>query len=153
MNFSEFAAMKNRLLLRNTLPYLTVLLLCGILFLPSCTQKATDATSNQIDSSKVNPNQPGEKSEPVSDSDVKITKGTFVSMEWGDYLHFNMKNEAGEEISFFVFDLPEDQITAFEKPEMAGKAIEVKWKTSKRDIPESGGEMELDEILDVQLIK
>ena len=152
MKFSEFAAMKNRLSRRNTLTYLTVLLLGGILSLSSCSQKAADATSNRIDSSAVNPNKNAEKSEPVSESDVKITKGTFVGMEWGDYLHFNMKNEAGEEISFFVFDLPEDQITAFEKPEMAGKAIEVKWKTSKRDIPESGGEMELDEILEVKLL-
>lgn len=129
-----------------------ILLLGGAIGLSSCgktTTTSTDATTPTD----------GAKTEvaaevPAADAaaaDEKVTQGTFVEVEWGDYPHFNMTNDKGEEISFWLApDLPSDQIEKFESGEKKGAKIEVKWRVAKRDIPESGGMMELEEIFAIR---
>ena len=68
-------------------------------------------------------------------------------------MHLNMKSEEGEELSFFVFDVAPDELSALETPGSEGKNIEAKWKTVTKNIPEAGGDMELDELVSVKVIE
>jgi hypothetical protein len=128
---------------------------CGMV--ANCSKPATTGTEGaKTDSVASKESNAAATPQPVPDpiplGEIQTTTGTFVSMEWGDYLHFNMKNDAGEEMSFFVLHTPEDQTSVFEKEGMEGRRIEAKWKTTMEDIPESGGKMELDQLVEVRLL-
>lgn len=90
---------------------------------------------------------------PAPDGDEQTIRGTFQSLDMGDYMHFNMLDEAGEELSFFVMEVPADEIAPFEQGGMEGKSVEVKWRKVTRDIPEAGGEMEIEELTSVKVLE
>lgn len=87
---------------------------------------------------------------PVAAVAAEMT-GVFLGIEEGDYAHWRMKDAKGEEISFFILR-PEPSVeTALEAPEkFVGKACKVTWKKSMENIPEAGGEMEIEQILGVK---
>jgi hypothetical protein len=125
-----------------------------VLGLASCSNstKTTETTTpgnNAPVSQPVAEPQPAE--EPAAGGNV--VKGTFTSLEMGDYLHFNMKSDAGEELSFFVMDLSADQIAPFEEGGMEGKKVEVTWQKVMRNIPEAGGDMEIEEVTNIKVLE
>lgn len=131
------------------------LLLSGALGLSACSTKTdTTTTTNPPASSGVTTTDaPSEPASQAADDagQVNVTKGTFVEIEWGDYPHFNMKDEKGEDVSFWLApDLPDDQYEKFESGDKKGAKIEVKWRTIERDIPENGGMMELEEVFEIK---
>lgn len=87
---------------------------------------------------------------PMAAAAVEMA-GVFLGIEEGDYAHWRMKNEKGEEVSFFILQ-PEPSIEAvMENPEkFAGKRCRVTWKKSMETIPEAGGKMEVEQVFGVK---
>ncbi len=81
----------------------------------------------------------------------KTSKGTFKEISWGDYAHFILVNEKGEEEDFWIAnDLPTETVEKYESNKAKGNKIEIKWRTVRRNIPEAGGEMEINEVFEVR---
>lgn len=83
----------------------------------------------------------------------KLT-GIFLGIEEGDYAHWQMRTDKGEERSFFILkpDASVEKVTA--KPTaFKGRKCRVTWKKSKENIPEAGGKIELEQILSVEWVK
>lgn len=82
-------------------------------------------------------------------------KGTFVEVQEGDYLHFMVKDEKGELRSFWLSDdIPEAEWMPFlTQAHPPGTKVEVKWKTVVKNIPESGGDMELEEAQEIYILE
>lgn len=84
--------------------------------------------------------------------EVKTFQGTFVEVEQGDYFHLNCKDAKGQVRSFWMIAPSPTFDPLLETPEkFRGKKIEVKYHTVKRDIPENGGPMELDEVISIRI--
>lgn len=77
--------------------------------------------------------------------------GVFLGIEEGDYSHWRMKNEKGEEISLFILK-PEPSVEAvMDKPDgFVGKPCKVTWKKSMETIPEAGGKIEVEQVFGVK---
>ena len=89
------------------------------------------------------------KSVPAATS--KVTTGVFLGIEEGDYFHWMMRSAGGEETSFFILHPDEAVERVLDDPDaFVGRTCKVTWKTSKQNIPEAGGAMELDQILSVE---
>ncbi|MEY4483763.1 MAG: hypothetical protein RL693_1215 [Verrucomicrobiota bacterium] len=85
---------------------------------------------------------------------VQTTTGTFLGIEEGDYAHWQMKDESGKEVSFFILR-PEASVEKVLKNPKAyrGKKCHIQWKASTEKIPEAGGDMKVEQILSVEWIK
>lgn len=77
---------------------------------------------------------------------------TFVGVEVGDYVHLNVKDDKGVQRSFFITQDP--SFTPFvEHPEnYKSRRVKVTWRTVRRDIPESGGAMTINEATSIKLL-
>lgn len=81
----------------------------------------------------------------------KTTSGTFTGIEEGDYAHWNMKTEKGEEMSYFILQ-PDGSIekVLVNPKSFVGKKCVVKWKASKENIPEAGGKIDVEQVVSVE---
>ena len=75
---------------------------------------------------------------------VQTFEGTFQGLEEGDYLHLNVQGASGP-TSFWCMDAACEGWD--EKP--TGTRIKVIWKKVKENIPEAGGEMELEMVISI----
>lgn len=83
----------------------------------------------------------------------KVVEGTFVGVEEGDYFHWNMKDKAGEDVSFFILQADASVDKVLENAAAyAGKKCRVTVKKSKETIPEAGGKIEVEQILSVEWV-
>ncbi len=82
---------------------------------------------------------------------AKLTDGTFLGVEEGDYFHWKMRTADGDEISYFILK-PDATVDKVLENSVAyvGKKCRVTWKKSTENIPEAGGKMEVEQILSVQ---
>lgn len=82
---------------------------------------------------------------------LQTTSGTFTGIEEGDYAHWNMKTDKGEEVSYFILkpDASIEKVLENPKP-FIGKKCAVKWKASKENIPEAGGKIDLEQVVSVE---
>lgn len=81
-------------------------------------------------------------------------EGVFKGIEQGDYFHWNMTNEEGEDISFFILKGGGAVDDAIENPEaFIGRLCRVSYRISIEDIPEAGGKMEISQITGVEWVK
>lgn len=93
--------------------------------------------------------QDGEEAGPV-----ETLSGTFLGIEQGDYFHWDMKTEKGEQVSFFIWETNEEIDKVMQSPEKyLGKKCQVTWQKATEDIPENGGKTEIEKILTVKWIK
>ena len=92
--------------------------------------------------------QPAAKPAAKAATVAQKTEGTFTGIEQGDYSHWQMKTKGGKEVSYFILktDAALDKVIANSKAHI-GKRCRVTWKKSTEDIPEAGGKMEIDVIL------
>ncbi len=82
---------------------------------------------------------------------VTQTSGMFQGIEQGDYGHWNMEDSNGNADSFFILQPDETLDEVLANPEVfVGRKCTVKWKTSKENIPEAGGILEVKQILSVE---
>lgn len=81
--------------------------------------------------------------------EIHYLTGVFQSIEWGDYLHMNIKDEDGVDFSFFVLtDTGVD-------PESlnSGQKIKVTWQNSDEFLDPPGETVNLDKIITIELVK
>lgn len=85
---------------------------------------------------------------------LRTSEGAFVSVEQGDYAHWNMRLKNGEEFSLFILrpDASVEKVIGDPK-RYRGKRCRVKWKKSTQNIPEAGGKIEVEEIVSVEWIE
>jgi hypothetical protein len=82
---------------------------------------------------------------------AKLTDGTFLGVEEGDYFHWNMRTADRDEISYFILKPDATVDKVLENPAAyAGKKCRVTWKKSNENIPEAGGKMEVEQVLSVE---
>ena len=76
--------------------------------------------------------------------------GTFTGIEEGDYMHWKMRTAAGE-ATWFILN-PDDSVeTVLKNPQaFIGRPCRITWKKSTENIPEAGGNMEVEQILSVE---
>ncbi|MCX6181112.1 MAG: hypothetical protein NT150_04195 [Bacteroidetes bacterium] len=82
--------------------------------------------------------------------------GTFLNMEWGDYLHFNMKKLNGDTATFFVLDFSGNRrlLRSMEvNPSYQGKKIKVKWARVKVNLEGGGRKSSAEKLVDVEEMK
>jgi hypothetical protein len=80
-----------------------------------------------------------------------MAEGTFSGIEWGDYAHWMMRTTDGKELSFFVMRPDASVEKVMKTPEKyVGKKCRVQWRKTVENVPEAGGEMELEEIVSVE---
>lgn len=85
---------------------------------------------------------------------LQSTTGTFLGIEEGDYAHWQMKTEAGKEVSYFILRPDTSVEKVLENPKSyKGKKCRVQWKASTEKIPEAGGDIKVEQILSVEWIK
>jgi len=82
---------------------------------------------------------------------AKLTDGTFLGIDEGDYFHWKMRTVDGEEVSYFILKPDASVDKVIENPEAhVGKKCRVTWKKSVENLPEAGGKMEIEQILSVE---
>jgi|GEM_PF-721808 len=82
---------------------------------------------------------------------AKLTDGTFLGIEEGDYFHWKMRTVDGDEVSYFIMKPDASVDKVLENPAAyTGKKCRVTWKKSTENIPEAGGKMEIEQILSVE---
>ncbi|CAN5743455.1 hypothetical protein BH11VER1_BH11VER1_40640 [soil metagenome] len=85
---------------------------------------------------------------------TQTTTGTFLGIEQGDYAHWQMKSEAGKDVSFFILRPDASVEKVLEKPKpFQGKKCRVQWESSTVKIPEAGGDIKVEQILSVTWLK
>lgn len=81
--------------------------------------------------------------------------GTFLGIEQGDYFYFRLKPDDGsEERSFMVLNTDETYAKIEADPEKYKNAkVKVYWQAKKQNIPEAGGEMDIEEYIKAEILK
>ncbi len=90
----------------------------------------------------------GKEKEEKEEEGIKTLTGTFVGIEQGDYFYFQIEISQGEARSFMV--LQPDEVyekVAEDVEQYIGKQVKVYWKTTKENIPEAGGEIEVEKYI------
>lgn len=97
--------------------------------------------------------------EPIqknSEQGIKViskgsTIGFFQGVVWGDYCHFEIKDQQGEVQSYFLSDPINIDIEKYENdPSYLGKKMKVRWQEIERYIPEGGGNYIITEMTDIE---
>jgi hypothetical protein len=84
---------------------------------------------------------------------LETLTGTYIATEQGDYFHAAIKGDDGTEYSFFFApDLSEARADELVAGMYDGKKVKATWRKTERDIPEAGGMMEVDELVDIEAI-
>jgi hypothetical protein len=78
--------------------------------------------------------------------------GTFDSLEFGDYAHVNIADQRGEIHSFWLGNDPSLSKFVDHPEKYQGAPVKVHWHAVKRNIPEAGGEMEIEEAFRIELL-
>jgi hypothetical protein len=89
-------------------------------------------------------------SEPAkTTASVQILTGKFQGVEWGDFMHVNIRGEDGVDYSFFVlqsFDIDFETIKT-------GQAVKASWQNSDVQLGEPYGINNVDQIIDIELLE
>jgi len=77
--------------------------------------------------------------------------GTFLGIEQGDYAHWNMRNTAGKDVSFFLLRTNDALDSVIADPQKyEGRKCAVTVKTSVEDLESAGGRTEVEQVVDVK---
>lgn len=83
--------------------------------------------------------------------EARSVDGVFLGIEQGDYAHWNMRANDGREISLFILRPGSSVSKVLDNPQaFAGRKCRVTWKTSTEHLPEAGGNLQVEQILDVE---
>lgn len=78
------------------------------------------------------------------------TAGVFTGIEQGDYSHWKMRTAGGEEVSFFILRTDDAIERVLNDPqEYEGRSCRVTWERRTENLPEAGGEMEIEVLTSV----
>jgi hypothetical protein len=128
-------------------------LLCFALLatvLQACQPAANSTATDKPPTPVVDPVAPTEQ--PAA-SGLKTLQGTYLTTEVGDYLHARIQGDDKVAYSFFLSeDFPEARSAEMMEGMWDGKAVKVQWRKIKRDIPEAGGFIEVEEMVSIEAI-
>jgi len=83
--------------------------------------------------------------------DAQSVDGVFLGIEQGDYAHWNMRTADGREMSLFILRPGTSVSKVLDNPDaFAGRKCRVTWNISTENIPEAGGNLQVEQILDVE---
>jgi len=94
------------------------------------------------------------REDPADEAVAQQVEGVFKGIEQGDYFHWNMTNEKGEEVSFFILNAGDkvDEVLN-DADAYIGRRCRVSYVTGMVEIPEAGGKMEISQITGVEWLK
>ena len=82
---------------------------------------------------------------------TKTATGVFRGIEEGDYAHWLMKTDDGEEESYFILQPDASVEKVLENPaKFKGRKCKIRWKESVENIPEAGGKMKIKQVVGVE---
>ncbi|MDX2301371.1 MAG: hypothetical protein NW226_01170 [Microscillaceae bacterium] len=117
----------------------------------SAKQDTSQATENEVDTQ--DENQPENNTEQA-DAGQEVTIGTFVGIDQGDYFYFRVKPDQGEELSLMVLQGDETYRKIEAAPDTyIGKKIKVYWMATKENLPEAGGEVDVNKYLKAEILE
>jgi len=74
--------------------------------------------------------------------------GTYISLEWGDYLHLYVRAEDGNEVDFWVLsDVESDPETL-----KAGQRVEISWENRDVYIEEADETINMDVVTKIRVL-
>jgi hypothetical protein len=79
---------------------------------------------------------------------AKVLKGKFQGVEWGDYLHLNVRGNDGKEHSFFVLTNPGLDPESLE----VGQKIKVTWQNVNEYLDPPGEKVNIDKVIKLELL-
>ena len=112
---------------------------------------AADLAAQPVDSLADTP----EAKKPSAVAPRQMT-GKFQELVEGDYLHFELRDDAdGKQKSFFLAeDIPQKEWMPFyEHPEYKGKKVKITWRNTDRYLEHAGAVNNIDEVLSIELMK
>jgi site-specific DNA-cytosine methylase len=118
------------------------------------TVKKDSSDATEKETPKTEETEKPEKLKEEAVGNQQVTIGTFVTIEGGDYYHFYFKPETGAEKDLFVLNGDETYQKIAANPEKyKGVKIKVTWERKKQNIPEAGGEMEIEEYIKSEILE
>lgn len=86
-------------------------------------------------------------------AEPSVLTGKFVELQMGDYAHVEILDGAGKSHNFWLGNDP-SLMKVVEHPDWyQGKKVKVTWQKVSRNIPEAGGNMEIEEVSKIEVIK
>lgn len=82
-----------------------------------------------------------------------VLVGKFVDLEFGDYAHVLIEDAKGEQHSYFLGNDPALEKFVTDTDRYRGKRVRVHWRTVNKNIPQAGGEMEIEEAFKIEVLK
>lgn len=83
--------------------------------------------------------------------EAQSVDGVFLGIEQGDYAHWNMRATDGRELSLFILRPGSSVSKVLDNPEaFTGRKCRVTWKKSTENMPEAGGNLQVEQIMDVE---
>ncbi|MEP2777569.1 MAG: hypothetical protein ABJQ29_07450 [Luteolibacter sp.] len=80
-----------------------------------------------------------------------VTSGVFTGIDEGDYMHWMIRPQGGEIISFFILNTtPEIEKVIHNPGQFLGKSCRVTWRNTVINSPNAGGNIDITELLGVQ---
>ena len=148
-------------------------ILCGLItWLAACTSRHDTAHAASRDSLPIADTaaqalaDTSAVSAPLVDSPINTAQaseaaprqmtGKFQQLVEGDYLHFELRDDAdGKKKSFFLAaDIPQkDWMPFYEHPEYKGKKVKITWRNTDRYLEHAGAVNNIDEVLSIELLK
>lgn len=99
----------------------------------------------------------GEDIENVAkDSTINTLKCTFEAVEFGDYLHFTVRDLNGKELTFYLAKgLPYSQWQEFDlhPKKLKGTPLEVEWRTVDKFLEHAGAVNTIEEITNIKIVE
>lgn len=118
------------------------------------TEETAKKDSSETTEKETPKSEESEKPKEEANSNQQVTEGTFVGIEQGDYFYFKVKPENGDEKSFMVLKGDDTYEKIAANPDKFKDAkVKVTWEAKKQNIPEAGGEMNIEEYIKAEILK
>jgi hypothetical protein len=117
-------------------------------------KESTQKDSSETTEKEAPKSEETEKPKEEATGNQQVTEGTFVGIEQGDYFYFKVKPENGDEKSLMVLkgDDTYEKISA-NPDKYKGAKVKVTWEAKKQNVPEAGGEMDIEEYIKAEILK
>lgn len=83
----------------------------------------------------------------------KTLDATFLRIDQGDYSHLIVKDKNGQEKDFWLWSKGKWDAVLSNPESWKGKRVRLTWRKVTRNIPEAGGNLELDEATSIRVLK
>lgn len=112
---------------------------------------ATTGQANSQESFSVGDRRGSEVRKDNAVAAASTTEGIFLGIEWGDYAHWTMSLGQKKEVSYFILQPDATVEKVLENPEdFHGRKCRVVWKKTTENLPEAGGQVEVEQMVSVE---